>query len=343
MHDIYIYGVIDQDNNSMLSLQNQIHKAPKDTKELRIHIRSEGGDVSEGLGIYDILRSTDKKIITVAEGIVASIASIIFLAGEEREIMQNAQVMIHNPWTFGQGNASELEMQAGNLRSIERRLASIYSERTGTDQNTIIDLMANETYIDAEQAIEMKFATTITQPFKAVAYLSKNNINMNEIEKSVNDKLDSFWVKLSKAMGFEKTKCLIITAADGSILDFGDSVVEATDIEIGQDAKIEDAPAVGTFLMPDGRTFIFEAGKLTEIIKVIPDELKVISEENALLIASNEALKVENAEIRASLEVLKSEFTSIRAQIKTDIKGFDKKTKPVVAKESTNRFSNFSL
>src|SRR6056297_93805 len=132
---IYIYGVISpyQDKSAedfgevnLKQVVEQI-KQNKDADILNVHIRSEGGDVWEGFAIHDALFNSGKEIHTIGEGIVASIATVIFLSGSKRYMSKNAEFMIHNPWTYGMGSASDLEKTAGELRDIEDKIVAFYA------------------------------------------------------------------------------------------------------------------------------------------------------------------------------------------------------------------------
>ena len=132
--ELYFYG--DIVSNSWQSYWYEEDKAPQDivdflnqiedTKELNIYINSGGGSVYGGLAIYNILkRHKGKKIVTV-DGIAASIASIIALAGDEIIISKSAQFMIHKPWIQCSGNASELRAAADVLDKCQKSITAIY-------------------------------------------------------------------------------------------------------------------------------------------------------------------------------------------------------------------------
>lgn len=339
---IYIYGIISpyQDNDSgkygevnLKSVVNQI-QAAKDADVLKIHIRSEGGDVNEGFAIYDALTNSGKTVETIGEGIVASIATVIFLSGSKRTMSPNAEFLIHNPWTFGGGTSKDMQKQADELKAIEDKLMNFYNSKTGTDIETLKNLMNNETLLTAEQSKNYGFATDVMEVFKAVAlFNNSNNLTMTEIEKindSVDKKLSKFSVILNKLENlFSPVQNLKVTAGDGTVLDFGDQVQEQSEIAVGMTATVEGGgQASGEYVMPDGSKITFEAGKITVITPAV-DEGEDLAKENADLKAEIETLKAQNllaqenlTKATGSIIEMKAEFTALKAQIKTDIESF---------------------
>lgn len=160
--ELYFYG--DIVSNSWQSYWYEEDKAPQDivdflnqiedTKELNIYINSGGGSVYGGLAIYNILkRHKGKKIVTV-DGIAASIASIIALAGDEIIISKSAQFMIHKPWIQCSGNASELRAAEDVLDKCQKSITAIYMENVleGISEETITQLINKETWMTGEEA-----------------------------------------------------------------------------------------------------------------------------------------------------------------------------------------------
>lgn len=127
--------------------------------EIDVYINSYGGSVSQGFAIYNMLKSHKAKVKTICQGFACSIASIIFMAGDER-IMQDASLlMIHNPWTCVVGNSNELRKTADDLEKMAQVSVDIYSQVTGLDESVIKEMMDKETWITGAEAIELGFAT----------------------------------------------------------------------------------------------------------------------------------------------------------------------------------------
>jgi ATP-dependent Clp endopeptidase proteolytic subunit ClpP len=125
--------------------------------EITVRINSPGGDVFDGITIYNRLKQHKAKIIVRIDGLAASIASIIALAGDEVIIGEGALFMIHKPWTFAMGNSDDLDATSSRLIDVEEQLVSIYNKRTGLDRSEIKAMLKAETWMDADQAIEKGF------------------------------------------------------------------------------------------------------------------------------------------------------------------------------------------
>lgn len=136
--------------------------AGTDAGTVDVHINSFGGDVSEGLAIYNTLINSGKHIRTFCDGFACSVASLIFMAGEERIMNELSLLMIHNPWTRTTGNADDMKKQAEVLEQIGGILMTAY-EKTGLSSDEIKSMMDAETWLDANDAKEKGFATTIQE------------------------------------------------------------------------------------------------------------------------------------------------------------------------------------
>lgn len=138
-------------------------------KKLRVRINSAGGSVFDGLAIYNALREHDAQVVTHVEGVAASIASVIALAGDEVKMADNALFMIHNPHGFQGGNAADMREFADLLDKVGGSLAGIYAEHSGQDIDEIHALMDAETWFTAEEAKAAGFVTAITKGKKIEA------------------------------------------------------------------------------------------------------------------------------------------------------------------------------
>ena len=132
-----------------------------DADEITVRINSPGGDVFDGLAIHHALVQHPAKIITVNEGLAASIASIIYMAGDERRNIQAGHVMIHRAWTIAVINSVEAATMADLLDRTDRSLAGIYASRTGKPLNKILEMMTAETWFIGDEATDAGFADAI--------------------------------------------------------------------------------------------------------------------------------------------------------------------------------------
>lgn len=273
MHEIKIYGeivpfeeqwIIDQGGYINLSVvQEQLSKAGG--KDIKVRIRSMGGDVQTGFDIYNELRRYAKdnnaKVETLGEGFVCSIATVIFLAGDKRTLTDSTYPFVHNAWTYTWDGMDSKKFQriADDLASCDSRIAEHYAIHTDLTKEEALGLMNNDTSIEPEEAKRIRFATDIEEVFRPVA-LKRFNTNTNNNKMSNKTKRLTFYAK--KTLGMVSNK--VVATADGKDLDFYELENDAT-IAVGDKAYYDGMDADGSFIMPSGETYVFIAGELTEI------------------------------------------------------------------------------
>lgn len=128
---------------------------------LRVLINSPGGDVFAGADMYTALRQyarTHGRVTCLVTGLAGSAASMVAMAGDEVLISPVGTIMIHNPWTGLYGNADELREMADVLDTLRDGMVYSYVQKTGKDNDEIIEMMASETWMNASQAVEEGFA-----------------------------------------------------------------------------------------------------------------------------------------------------------------------------------------
>jgi ATP-dependent protease ClpP protease subunit len=292
-----LFGIEDNSVSSAMVAKFLEDNASAD--EIIVRINSRGGDVQEGWAIHDLLVNSGKKLRTIGEGKVYSIATVIFLAADEREFFKNADGLIHNPWMSAHGalESGDLFKLADELKYEEKKILDFYVQRTGADEAKLAELMANDTKLSADDMLKLGFATKITEPVKAYAFIKpKNKFAMTPQEEA------TFFDKVSAAVS-------------KSLAALGLSRLPSTDMEMtdkdGNKFKIEKesgAPAVGdaaspdgTFVMASGETIVVKDGKITEITQ--PQQasaLEVANAEIARLTAELEAAKAAKADADAA-------------------------------------------
>lgn len=161
--DIYIYGDITsypwlENETSSYNLSKELQEL-NDVEEINVYINSFGGEVAEGLAIYNALKRHKAKITTITDGFACSIASVIFAAGDERLMSDASLLMIHNAWTQGIGNSNDLRKQADDLEKITQASVNAYLSVATVEEDAIKEMMDAETWIDGAEAKEMGFAT----------------------------------------------------------------------------------------------------------------------------------------------------------------------------------------
>ena len=163
--DLYIFGDIcawawqDVGKQSGVTIVNQLKKLDVDT--INVHINSYGGDVSEGLAIYNVLREHKAQIVTICDGFACSAASVVFMAGDRRVMQPASLLMIHNAWTVAMGNAAQLRKTADDIETITQASVEAYKKVATISEEEIKALMGAETWILPKDAVEYGFATEI--------------------------------------------------------------------------------------------------------------------------------------------------------------------------------------
>lgn len=165
--DIYIFGDIvsypwtEHGEASGMSIVNQIKNL--DVDEIRVHIDSYGGSVSEGWAIYNALRQHPAKVVSYGEGFVASAAFYPFLAGDERIASSLSAYFFHQVLVTASGYADDLRAAADDAEKMTEIGINAFVERTGMDADQVRQLMEAKTWLTPAQALDYGIATSITQ------------------------------------------------------------------------------------------------------------------------------------------------------------------------------------
>ncbi len=146
-----------------------------DVSTINLSINSGGGSVFDGIAIYNMLKSHKATVNVYIEGLAASIASVIAMAGDTITMRSGSMMMVHMPWTLSQGNAEEMRKTADTLEKTGDSIVDIYSERTGISSDDIRNIMNDETWLSAEEAVEQGWATK----------LDKKEAVMNSVPKEI--------------------------------------------------------------------------------------------------------------------------------------------------------------
>nr|WP_317630064.1 ClpP-like prohead protease/major capsid protein fusion protein [Shewanella sp. SM72] len=140
----------------------------------RIH--SPGGDVFEGMAIYNMIKGHPANKICYIDGLAASMASVIAMAFDEIIIPENAMMMIHKPWGGTLGDADDMRKYADLLDKVEGNLVGAYQQKTGLPEDELHALLAAETWLTGREAVEKGFANTLTDPLQMAASLNSKRL-----------------------------------------------------------------------------------------------------------------------------------------------------------------------
>ena len=175
--ELFFYGDIVSDSWSAWSDEDQypmnVSQLLKEigNDDIDIHINSGGGDVFAGVAICNMLRSANGKKTVYVDGLAASIASVIAMAGDEIIIPSNAFMMIHKAWTFAMGNANDMRSLADTLDKLDSGIIATYMSRAadGVTEDKISELMAAETWLTGAEAAELFSNIKVTEAVTAAA------------------------------------------------------------------------------------------------------------------------------------------------------------------------------
>lgn len=131
------------------------------TGDITLWINSPGGDVFAAAQIYNMLMDYQGDVHVIIDGLAASAASVIAMAGTTVSMSPVAMMMIHNPWTFAQGEAKDMAKVIEMLSEIKESIINAYELRTGLSRTKISHLMDSESWFNAKKAVELGFADKV--------------------------------------------------------------------------------------------------------------------------------------------------------------------------------------
>lgn len=183
------FGINSISPGAVAKILNDEDDPDEPDSDVEVNISSGGGDVFAGSEIYTMLRQSKANVTVNIQGIAASAASVIAMAGDTVKISPSAQIMIHQAASYGGGNKDDLAHEIDVLDGIDKSIANVYEAKTGIDQGDLLNLMAQETWLGAKDAVDKGFADEIMfvdekQP--AFANSSANIVPKSAVNKLMN-------------------------------------------------------------------------------------------------------------------------------------------------------------
>ena len=149
-------------SNELLKKLMYLNEADSEAR-ITLYINSPGGDVYSGLAVYDFIKLMKAPLKTVCIGCASSMGAILFLAGDEREMLPHTRLMIHDPsygrLDVGGKKPHEIQQEVDSLNKTRESLAEIIADRTGRPLDEVYKITANDTFFDVKEAIEFGLAT----------------------------------------------------------------------------------------------------------------------------------------------------------------------------------------
>lgn len=156
-------------------------KALGDITHINLHINSPGGDVFDGIAIFNALKHHGASITAYIDGLAASMASVIAMVGNPVIMPENTMMMIHKPWGFTGGDANDMRDYADLLDKLEGVLIPAYMAKTGKSQEEIAAMLEDETWLSGAECLALGFADEVTPSLQAMACIQSKRIE--EFEK----------------------------------------------------------------------------------------------------------------------------------------------------------------
>ena len=337
--NIDILGEISESVNSYNVVQREISNAKG--KELNLVISSGGGSVTEGMAIADLIANYPEETTATGIGLVASIATVVLLSADKVKMTENAFMMIHRPWSYTMGNADELEATAELLDKMEAKLLDIYTasviKRKGSQdnlENKITEMMAAETWLTAQEALEFGFIDEIVK-------VGEKNIDLLPLQNS-----------LSKFMNVPAA-LLTNTKKDD---DMGNSILEKIKSllnNIDEKAAVEDVMQEEEIKTDEPKNDDVEVAisMLKELgyFVMSPEEMDAIhtkqKEEMESMYKKSDEQKNSIGEIESVLETLSTELVALRNQVKKGVglpSGGTTSEKIIETKAKSSHFDSFA-
>ena len=290
MNEIRLYGPIGGNfGYTAFEIMSQI---ADDAKAITVRIHSPGGSVGEGLAIYNALRNHPAKITTVVDGYSASIASVIMLAGDVREVHPSSMVYVHKPWSQSAGNADDMRQAADDLDKHEQAINAIYSERTGKSVGEMQDMLRDEGFFVGQEAVDNGFADAVIDSPEAE----------NEVAALLNFAVDieSKRTKMKTRKEIEANAALVSAENVALKADIEAKAVEvAADIEVAADAHSKAVNDITLVAESVQATLDESVALVATHVEAIEAGIKVVADFEAAAIAAANDLEDSNKLVEA--------------------------------------------
>jgi len=226
---ISIYGRIGEDWEGQGVTAKRISAALRaiGDNDVVVSVNSPGGDFFEGVAIYNLLREHKKKVTVKVVGLAASAASVIAMAADELQIAKSGFLMIHNSWAVVMGNRHDLKESAAVLEKFDSSMAEVYADRSGMDKDEAEKMMDAETWLSAEDAIEMGLADAVLaadevekeKPTQSKVRLSalETKLRKNGLSRSESKEFISLAQKLRDADGGDQRDAGDVNQRDADV------------------------------------------------------------------------------------------------------------------------------
>ena len=188
--EISIYDEIGYWGITAKSFSKDLKALGGNLKQINLHIHSPGGDVFDGIAIYNLLKNHPANVTVYIDGLAASMASVIAMAGDVVIMPENAMMMIHKPWGIQGGDADDMRKYADLLDKVENTLIPAYASKTGKTPEELAEMLTAETWLNGKECVEQGFADKLAEPLVAMASIKSRKLEDYEnMPKAMKDML----------------------------------------------------------------------------------------------------------------------------------------------------------
>ena len=321
--EVLLYDVIggmDANTGEVLTAKSFIEQVRKlaDSSLINIRINSAGGSVFDAIAIYNYLRDMSCEIHVYIDGLAASAATLIAMAGDKIYMPRNALMMVHNPSSFINGNSGELKDAAETLDKVRDGMLEIYHEKTGMERGELIKMLDAESWFDADEALKLGFCDEVINAAEVQACMfsgGKFEIRCGEGASEISSEL---------------------------ALKFGKSGIFG--IKINENSGVDDAAQV---IKPDAQDTerFFNSGveaersrlkELDDLLKLVPECEAIINQAKYESFKSAGDIALEVLRNSKALKALSQDAQAIDAAVKPEIKEPDSKPEDLLIKNLNN-------
>src|SRR5690606_35769460 len=204
-----------------------------------VRINSPGGDVFAGVSIMNMLKDREGEVTGIVDGLAASIASVIAMAGDKVIMNTGSMMMIHNAWSMAVGDSNELRKLADQLDKIGDSIIDVYATRTGLSKDELKAMLDAETWMGAEEAVELGFADEAIAGKTKLSNMVKNALTMaTEVNNAVTQPAMSLRAKIKNEQEVEEQNVTDTTEATDEVVT--EKTETADDVEQVEAEEAED-------------------------------------------------------------------------------------------------------
>jgi len=329
-------------NFSLNNLKTFLNNLSSDVTDIHYKVNSGGGSVHEGWDIHNALKDSGKTLTSIGEGIVGSIATVLYMAAplSNRKLIKGTKFFVHNPYWLPEESepmrANEILALGKDLKFEQDRLLSFYANESNASSLELAPFLDKETDLTAENAVKMGFASEVIDEHEEIEYRNyklvamidikdKSNKNKTNMEQTILDKATKLFknmARIAKGKFFD----MDITATDKEGNSVNLFIESETEDLVDKAAFIVDAegnqsPAPdGDYVDGDGRTIAVLGGKVAEVAnkaEEATEPMDALKAELAAKTAELDALKAEKSTMEANLLAKETENEAIKANVTT--------------------------